>query len=305
LVHRIELRIVPTFNVRLVDRKLDVDELLTRLHELVPAHEYFDIFWFPGSRQAWLRTWDRVDAPASRRMPTAPWSLVHERTHWGRWLDWTLHVYYNLCASLMRKLPRLTPGLMQISTLVLRHWDRVVHIHEATHYRACIEVVKKIGCVEFGFPIDPEFDRVRAAWRVTEETIARWAARGRYPINLTVNVRFMGGSDCLLSPAHGNAHTCFFEVLGDATSPDWSQVVTELALAWQDVVPDARPHWPKQHEKIPGIFDSVRASLGDRLERFKAVHARLDVDPDGMFRNAYLDRMLFAASTKPPAASDG
>ncbi len=261
LVHRIELRIAPAFDVRLVDDELDVHELMARLPELVPAHAYFDISWRPGSRTAWVRTWDRVDVPASHRSSTALWS---------RCWDWMLHGHE-----------------------FRRRQDRIVHIHEAARQRAGIEVGHAIGCVEFGFSIDDDFDRVRAAWRVTEEAAARWAARGRHPINSRVNLRFMGGSDCLLSAAHGNAHTCFVEVLGDATSPEWLLVVDELALAWMDVVPNARPHWPKQHEEIPGIAYSLRTSLGNRLERFKAARARLDVDPDGLFRNTYLDRMLF------------
>ncbi len=295
LVHRIELRIEPAFDVRLVDRKIAIDRMLADLPQLVGGHAYFDVFWFPGCKQAWVRTWDRTSAARSRRRPRPPWSMVQNRTHWGRWSNWVVNGYANSIASLMRRWPRLTPHLMRISTLTVRPWDRVVHIHAATHYRACIEVVKRLGCIEFAFAVDPEFDRVRAAWGEVEACMARWAARGRWPINLTVNLRFVGGSDCLLSPAHGNEHTCFIEVLGDGASPDWPRVVEELALAWQRILPDARPHWPKQHAGVPGIADSVRERLGDRLDRFLVVHAQLDVDPDGILRNAYLDRMLFAA----------
>ena len=236
-------------------------------------------------------------------MLTPPWSMVHHSTHWGRWWNWVVNGYVNVIAWFMRRWPGVTPWLMRISTAVVRPWQRVVPIHEATHYRACIEVVKQLGCVEFGFAVDPEFERVRVAWAIVQACIDRWAARGRYPINLTVNLRFVGRSDCLLSPANGNDHTCFIEVLGDGSTPDWSAVVDELALAWQQALPGCRPHWPKQHASVPDIAASVRAALGDRLDRFVALHERLEVDPNHVLRNAYLDRMLFDEPAGPGSQS--
>lgn len=293
LIHRIELDIVPGFNVRLVDKRMPVAELLERLPELVPKHEYLDVFWFPGSPDVWLRTWDRCTAPA--RGPwqalTAPWSVVQSRSHWGRWWSFLHMVAANGGFRLGRLAPRLIPKLLAALDRMVIANERVVHIHEATHYRSCIETVRDLGCVEYGFAVDPRFAAVRQAWAAVERCIEAHAAAGRYPINLTVNLRFIGGSRCLLAPGYRNQHTCFIEALGDTTQPEWREAVDELAQAWH-ALPNARPHWPKQHADVPGIEAHVQRLLGPDLRRFLQLRAEADVDPDNMFVNAFVERML-------------
>ncbi len=71
--------------------------------------------------------------------------------------------------------------------------------------------------------------------------------------------------------------------------PDWEAVRSVLPAIENALLPyDPRPHWGKLFT-MPS--DAVRGSYPD-LARF--VDLIQSVDPDGTFRNAYLDRVVFA-----------
>jgi FAD/FMN-containing dehydrogenase len=98
-------------------------------------------------------------------------------------------------------------------------------------------------------------------------------------------VRFVAPDDALLSPAHQRetVYVAVHAFKGMAWEPYFRAV---------EAVADehgGRPHWGKRH------FHTA-ATLAPRYpewERFAAVRARFD--PDGVFSNAYTDRVLGAA----------
>jgi hypothetical protein len=294
VVVRVALRILPAFNVRLCDRKIPITQMLDTLPKRVPQHDYYDVFWFPGTEECWIRTWDRVDAPASPRRLHMPWSISTSRDNWGRWWAWVGAKGFNFTARLCRRWVGLTPHMMSASNRAVLEHTRVVHVHDASHYRNAIEM-HRAGCVEFAFAIDPEdMSAVRQAWRDVEEVIAMFAERGRHPINITVNLRFTAGSSCLLAAGHGNTHSCFIEALGDPRQEDWVPCIAELGRRWM-ALPNARPHWPKQHRELPGMLEHLSSVLGPELRRVLELRDELDLDPHRMFVNSYISWLCGAA----------
>lgn len=140
--------------------------------------------------------------------------------------------------------------------------------------------------------IDPDFANVRWAIEVALGRVRAYAATGQYPLNVTLNARFIHTSDCLLSPAYGPGHTCYIEILGAGNPILWQRFSAEVALDWL-TLPQALPHWAKQYRHIPGILDHMRAGLGSNIARFNRVKAELGVDPEGILLNDTL-RELFA-----------
>jgi len=57
----------------------------------------------------------------------------------------------------------------------------------------------RAGCLEVGFKADADGANVRRAWESAERLVAEYASRGKYPLNLTLNVRFTGPSGALLT----------------------------------------------------------------------------------------------------------
>src|SRR5262245_11330891 len=124
-----------------------------------------------------------------------------------------------------------------------------------------------------------------------QQLVDEWAARGRYPLNVAVNARFIGSSDALLSPAFGPGVTCYIEALSMEPTEGWTEFSAELAARWL-AIPGALPHWAKEFEHVPGIVGIARAQLGDRLERFLGALESAGTDPEGMFVNPLIDRPL-------------
>jgi L-gulonolactone oxidase len=88
----------------------------------------------------------------------------------------------------------------------------------------------------------------------------------------------------MLSPSTGR-DTCYLGVHEFSGRP-----FEEVFRAIEEVLAsfDGRPHWGKVHTMTA---ETLRPLYSD-WDRFQAVRARLD--PDGRFRNAYLDRVLGA-----------
>lgn len=103
------------------------------------------------------------------------------------------------------------------------------------------------------------------------------------PLLQICEVRTVAADRLWLSPAHGRDTVA----LHFTWVPDTAAVLPVLALIEKALAPyDARPHWGKVFSTDPGL---VRASY-PRMDDFRALAAA--TDPDRVFANAFLDRLL-------------
>jgi hypothetical protein len=138
----------------------------------------------------------------------------------------------------------------------------------------------------FAIPIDESYDNVRQAWNAAVELVDEWAKRGKYPQNMVLHARFVGRpSRGLLSPSEGHElGSCYIEALTFEGTTGLDAFFAELGAKWQAL--GGRPHWAKL------FYDeaAMRELYGDNLRRYLAVRAELD--PEGVFLNDFLDRVL-------------
>lgn len=282
LIYRVTMRVEHNYRVHQRDLRIPVDEMIERIADLVPRHEGVDIYYWPYQREVTLRVWDPTEAPAtiatrktfSRVYGHAAFAVFHA---WEQWV--------------MRTWPRTTPAIATFNYRWFPFFDRVTDVVEAVHWRDAIEMLR-VSCVEFAFKLDDDFSTFHRAWRDAIAVIDAYAARGLYPFNMTINARFIGTSDCLLAPASGPGQTCYIEILSSSPTPHWQEFTSEIAHAWMQL-PGARPHWAKEWEYIPGIVPFLGRAYGAQLAQFLRVRDELGVDPQRMFSNALLDRVLF------------
>jgi FAD binding domain/D-arabinono-1,4-lactone oxidase len=282
IIYRMTLDVQKTWNVRAVDQRLPVEQVLEHLQEWVPAHESMDLFWWPFCDQFWVKSWDRVDA----EITACPRKSLRDRVSAGM----STRIWRE-ALKLVNAFPHLTSPYCQIgfkATPSVR--DEVVAIVEAIHYRRAIEVTK-MGCVEIAFKIDPAFQYVKKAMQIVFDATKTYAARGEYPLNITMNVRFIGNSNCWLSPAFGEGHTCYIEILGRTHPRDWERFSGEVAQKWLQL-PQARPHWAKEFQHIPGVIEHIRREMGTNIAHFHRIKEQLRVDPDQMFVNTTLQEIF-------------
>jgi hypothetical protein len=163
-------------------------------------------------------------------------------------------------------------------------------IVEAIHYRRAIEYTT-MGCVEVAFKVDAYFENVKWAIKQVFTRVRTYARRGEYPMNVVMNVRFINNSNCWLSPAFGEGHTCYIEILSRAKQADWERFSGQVAGDWL-TLPQARPHWAKEFQHIPDVIQHIKTSYGENIARFNQIKNQLQVDPDNMFVNRTLEEIF-------------
>jgi hypothetical protein len=281
VIARVKLRVVPIHRVRQTDVRLPVRDVLSRLPELVESHGSVELYWFPFNRDAWVRTVDPTDAPRT------------SRGH-GFWFKaqnflqnaWAV-VFFKL---VMRWAPQLTPALLRVGFRLLPFRTRVLNLAESHHYHHWIEMMP-CGCLEVGFKADRDGANIRRAWEVTERLVDQYARRGLYPLNVSLNVRFIGSSGALLTPAYGEGTTCYIEIMWMGRPAGWQDFSSDLCREWLKV-PGALPHWSKEFEHVRDVVPIMRENLGDRRGRFLAALAQSGIDPARGFFNPLLRRVL-------------
>jgi FAD/FMN-containing dehydrogenase len=286
LIYRITLRIHRSYTVRALDRHFGIEETLANLQEWVPAHENLDIFWWPFTDRCWIKQWDPIDAPVTG----LPRRSLRDRARSA--------VEMRLLDATIRSLkwgPQFTPGVCRvIFPFTPSRRDAIVPLVDAVHYRRGIELFRA-GCVEVAFKVDADFTNVKWAMQLVFDQTRAYAARGQYPFNVTMNVRFIKDSHCLLSPAFGDGHTCYIEILSQTKQEEWEAFSADIAREWL-TLPHALPHWAKEFEHIPHVIEHIRTAMGPNIARFNRIKADLGVDPNHMFVNAMLRRIFLDTS---------
>jgi hypothetical protein len=290
VIARVRLRVEPKCHVLQVDRKMPIDAALSEMAQLVRTKDSVELFWFPFNDWVWVRTFERTARPRTARSH----GLAFLASNFVQML---------MCkafAATARRAPGLVPWMMRQTSWMLSFEERVLPLTDAVHFRRWIEVMK-CSCVEIGFKVDEQFANAREAFRAAARLVEAWAARGRYPLDLAVNLRFTGSSGALLSPCYGPGITCFIEALCMGRTADWEPFTTELCGEWM-ADPTALPHWAKEFEHVPGLPQVARARLGERRERFCAAWRATGVDPGGLFVNGLVQRMFMEEDEEGPIA---
>jgi hypothetical protein len=280
VIARVRLRVEAACHVLQIDRKLPIDAALSEMADLVRTKDSVELFWFPFNDWMWVRTFERTLRPRTAHAHGVAFLVV----------NFLQMLLLSLVSATSRRAPRVVPWMMRKSTWLLSFRERVLPLAEAVHFRRWIEVTK-CSCVEIGFKVDDDFANAREAFEAATRLVREWAARGRYPLDLTVNVRFTGPSRALLSPCYGPGITCFIEALCMGRNADWEPFTTELCRAWMSD-PTALPHWAKEFEHVPGLSETARERLGDRRTRFCAAWRATGVDPAGVFVNPLVQRVF-------------
>jgi len=283
VIARVQLRVEPACRVLQIDQKMRVSETIADLPNLVRKHDSVEIFWFPYTKWAWVRTFDRTERPLTLRSHGLGFlarNFVEMAVSGGSL--WAVSKWY----------PAGLPRMVRLFAGTLSFHERVLPMTEAIHYRRWVELVRT-GCIEVGFKIDDDdFSNFRRIFHGTRQLVDDWTKRGRYPFDLTINIRFVGPSRALLSPAYGPGLTCYIEALFVRRGPHWKAFTNELINLWLSAEPAALPHWAKEFEHVVGIDALAKERLGARLTRFRAALKSAGVDPSGMFVNDLVRRVF-------------
>jgi L-gulonolactone oxidase len=259
LLSTVTLQCSPAFNLHAVEEAMPVDDVLADFDGFMDQADHVEFYWVPHTRWALTKVNSRTDEPARRRTRTR------------EWLDDVAlaNVAFGTLCRVGRRFPKAIPRLSRLvpSTGRIDYIDRSDRVFTSPRHVRFVEM-------EYAIP--------RAAVPDALNEVRRLVDRLGTPISFPVEVRVTAADDIPMSTATGR-DTGYIAVHVYRGTP------YDAYFAGVEAIMDdhgGRPHWGKVHfQRAEQLADRY-----PRWDEFQAMRRRLD--PDGVFANAYLDRVL-------------
>ena len=262
VVTAVTFLVEPAFLVEAVEEPMTWDQAVHGFDEHAADNHHFEMYWFPHT--------DRLLTKRNNRTLDARRPLSRVRAYVDDEL--LANTAFGLLNRLGNRVPRSIPATNQVATraLTARSYvdasDRVFVSPRRVRFKEMEYALPR----EHGMPALAEVrDLVeRSGWRV----------------GFPVEVRHAPADDAWLSTASGRETVYLaFHVNAQTDHTSYFSGVEEVLKRY-----DGRPHWGKLHTRSA---DNL-APAYPRWEDFAKL--RTELDPDRMFANAYLDRVLGA-----------
>jgi FAD-linked oxidoreductase len=262
IITELTLQCVPAFLLHAREEPMTLPEVLDGLDGFIEDNDHFELYWFPHTEKALVKRNNRVPEDTARS-PVG---------RFRGWLDDQLlsNVVFEGLNRVAARRPSLIPRANRISGSALGAREYTDHSYE---------VFVSPRSVRFR---ESEFAMPRAALPDVIGELQRWFAAGHEQVSFPIEVRFAAPDDAWLSTGHDRP-SCYV-----AVHQYWRVDPTAYFAAAQDIFTahEGRPHWGKMHTLDATYF----AEHYDAFDDFVTV--RDDADPDRLFSNPYLDRVL-------------
>jgi FAD-linked oxidoreductase len=253
---------VPSFGLSCVEAPEPLETVLAEWSQRIAEADHFEFYWFPHTEAALTITTTRMPGDA----PTRPLSAA------SRWFDDTLmsNTLFSGTTALQYRFPRTTPRINRLSTRLTGN-----RAFSDRSYRV-FATERRVRFREMEYAIPQE--RIPTVLREVKALIER---KG-WMISFPIEVRAAAQDDLWLSTATGRA-TGYI-----AVHRYFREDPTEYFTAVEAIMKahEGRPHWGKMNTRTAADLSPAYPKFGDFLK----VRDRLD--PDRVFTNDYLDRVL-------------
>jgi FAD-linked oxidoreductase len=258
----VTVQCVPAFRMHALERPEPLDQVLDGFTGRVAGADHFEFYWFPHTATALTKTNTRLpqDAP------------VHRLGALRDWFDdsFMANGVFAATCGLGRLLPAAIPGINRLATNLTG--DREFTDDSATVFTTPRTV--RFREMEYALPREAVPDAVRAIRDLID-------SRG-WRVSFPIEVRAAAADDLWLSTAYERESGYI------AVHRYWREDHREYFHAVEELLRgfEGRPHWGKVHFQDAESLAARYPRFGD----FLAVRDRLD--PDRVFANPYLDRVL-------------
>ncbi|GGW50862.1 FAD-linked oxidoreductase [Streptomyces xantholiticus] len=260
VVTAITFAVEPVFLLTAREEPMAFDRVMDDFDALHAENEHFEFYWFPHTGNCNTKRNNRSAGPA------APPGRV------GGWIEDELlsNGAFQVACSLGRAVPAAIPAIARLSSRALS-----ARTYTDIPYKVFTSP-RRVRFVEMEYALPRQ--AAVAALREVKAMVERSPLRVSFP----VEVRTAPADDIALSTASGR-ETAYIAVHMYRGTPcrSYFTAVERIMTAH-----GGRPHWGKIHTRDAGYFSQVYPRFGE----FTALRDRLD--PDRVFQNAYLRRVL-------------
>lgn len=266
IITEVTLQCVPSFLLHAREEPMPLPAVLEQLPELIDANDHFEFYWFPHTEKALVKRNNRVPEGTRREPVSRIRHLIDDEL-----LSNGLFGLLNEVGSRRRS---LVPRINDITGSALSAREFTDHSYE---------VFVSPRRVRFR---ESEFAMPRTALPDVIAGLQAWFAAdsvtGGETVSFPIEVRFTGADDIWMSTGH-DRDNCYVAVHHYHRCDP-----TTYFAAAQDIFTahEGRPHWGKMNT-VDAEYLRKRYS---RFDDFVAV--RDEADPERVFSNPYLDRVL-------------
>lgn len=265
VITEVTLQLVDAFDLNVVDKVEPWQDVLDSWESRCRENDHFEFFWFGHSDRVVTKTSTRL-APGERRHTThgAVTSFIND--------ELLGNTVFDVACRLGTRVPRSVPVLNRIATSVWHSPERTQASHELFATPRRVRFNESEYAVEFD-DVPTVLQEIRAMFRNHDRAVT-------FPLE----VRCADADTAWLASNHGRA-TGYIAV-HQHTSADHREYFQAVERIHAEV--GGRPHWGKMHS-----LDAQR--LRQLYPRFEdSVRLRDQLDPDRVFTNPYLERVLGA-----------
>ncbi|QNP65719.1 D-arabinono-1,4-lactone oxidase [Streptomyces genisteinicus] len=260
VVSAITFAVEPVFLLTAREEPMPFDRVLSEFDALHAENEHFEFYWFPHTANCNTKRNNRSAGPAAPPGRVTGW-IEDELLSNGA---------FHAACSLGRAVPAAIPAIARVSSRALS-----ARTYTDIPYKVFTSP-RRVRFVEMEYAVPRE--AAVAALRELRAMVERSPLRISFP----VEVRTAPADDIALSTASGR-ETAYIAVHMYRGTPyrAYFSAVERIMTAH-----GGRPHWGKIHTRDAGYLAEAYPRFGE----FAALRDRLD--PDRLFQNAYLRRVL-------------
>ena len=259
---KVSLRCVPLFAIRAEEGPMPLDDLLSGFDELASTYDHFEAYWFPHTRATLVKKNTRLHLSEG----------LDRLAAWKEWLDdeFLSNRVFGWTVELGKRRPQMIPSLNRVASRALgaREFTDLSYKVFTSPRRV------RFREMELAIPRQHAVEAIREVTNAIEKS--------GMTIGFPVELRVAAADDIPLSTASGRASAYLaFHVPAAVDHEAYFALVAKVLDPY-----GYRPHWGKLHSLDAEL-------LRTRYPRFdEFVRLRNRMDPDGVFANSYLDKVL-------------
>ncbi|MFD9566587.1 D-arabinono-1,4-lactone oxidase [Streptomyces sp. NPDC059994] len=260
VVSAITFAVEPEFLLTAREEPMTFDKVTSEFEALHAENEHFEFYWFPHTGNCNTKRNNRSAGPAAPPGRVSGW--IED--------EFMSNGLFQVVCSLGRAVPATIPAIAKVSSRALS-----ARTYTDIPYKVFTSP-RRVRFVEMEYAVPRE--AVVEALREVRALVERSGLRVSFP----VEVRTAPADDIALSTASGR-DTAYIAVHMYKGTPyqAYFTAVERIMTAHA-----GRPHWGKVHSRDAEYFAEAYPRFGE----FTALRDRLD--PDRLFANAYLRRVL-------------
>ncbi len=260
IITEITLQCVPTYKLKLQNKKENIDDVLATLKERNSNNRNFEYYWIPYTKTAWTKTSNIVEDSEPDKV-----------NFFNYWTEYVLENYvFKVFCEYAKLFPSQNKTVANITAASINNVKKVFHSHKVYATQRLV----KFQEMEYNVPAE--------AFKDVFKDVKKIVNSKKFNIHFPIENRWVKGDDVYMSPAYGRDSAYIAcHVYNKKDSKAYFAALEEVFKAY-----NGRPHWGKMNTFTTQDIINMYPKF-DVFMKFRKEH-----DPQNIFVNPYIKTLF-------------